>query len=162
MSTRLAPDARLVISEIPSSSRAWAPRHLSPSAAWQLVRARRFDTALDVDFGKLFPLELDIFTQLLAFACKIRLFGVGLRADGHILACSHRHGAGNQSRDTGDQDIICVAAAAATPTIKLAVETMPSLAPSTAARTTRFGRPCGFRDVVEGASSDTLREIGKG
>src|SRR5262245_32033043 len=51
--------------------------------------------------------------------------------------------------------LVCVAAAAATPTIKLAVETMPSLAPSTAAcnHPMRSTRPCirsqKIRDKIE-------------
>jgi glutathione S-transferase len=32
----------------------------------------------------------------------VRLFGVGLRADGHIFARGHRHRASHQSRDTRD------------------------------------------------------------
>jgi hypothetical protein len=37
---------------------------------------------------------------------SLRLFGVGLRADGHVLASGHRHGASHKSRDTRDQDIV--------------------------------------------------------
>jgi hypothetical protein len=43
-----------------------------------LSRKRRFETAFDVDFGKFFLLELDIITELLAFARKIGPFGIGL------------------------------------------------------------------------------------
>ena len=69
-----------------------------------LSRKGLIDTALYVDFGKLIEFKLGIVAQLLAFACEIRLFRVGLRADGHILAGGHRHGARNQTRDTRDQD----------------------------------------------------------
>jgi hypothetical protein len=87
-----------------------------------------------VDFGKLIELEFGILAQLFALAREIRLFGIGLRTDGHIFACGHRHGASHQSRDTPAINMsFCVASAAATPTIKLAVERMPSLVPSTAA-----------------------------
>jgi hypothetical protein len=44
------------------------------------------DTTLDVDLGKLIKLKLGILAQLLAFAREVRLLGVGLRADEHILA----------------------------------------------------------------------------
>ena len=71
-----------------------------------LSRERLFDTAFDVNFGKLLPFEFDVLVQLLEFAHEIRLFSVGLRADGHIFASSHRHSASHQSRDTGDQDIV--------------------------------------------------------
>ena len=67
---------------------------------------RLIDAALDVNFGKLIEFKLGILAQLLAFAREIRLFGVGLRADGHILAGGHRHGASHQCRDTRDQDIV--------------------------------------------------------
>ena len=71
-----------------------------------LPRKVLIDTTLDVDFSKLIKLKLSILTQLLAFPPEIRLFGVGLRADGHILASGHRHGASHKSRDTRDQDIV--------------------------------------------------------
>jgi hypothetical protein len=34
------------------------------------------------------------------------MFGVGLRADGHILAGRHRHGASHQASDTREQDLV--------------------------------------------------------
>jgi hypothetical protein len=71
-----------------------------------LPRKDLIDTPLDVDFSKLIKLKLSILTLLLAFAHEIGLFGVGLRAYGHILAGGHRHGASHQSRDTRDQDIV--------------------------------------------------------
>ena len=49
----------------------------------------------------------------------------------------------------------CVAAAAATPTIKVPVETIPSLAPRTLLSTTRYGR----RDGVPGAGEDDSSNI---
>ena len=38
-------------------------------------------------------------------ARKIGLLGVGLRADRDIFARRHRHGAGNQTGQTGDEDL---------------------------------------------------------
>jgi hypothetical protein len=64
------------------------------------------DTTLDVDLSKLIKFKLSILSQLLAFTPEIRMFGVGLRADGHILASGLRHGASHQSRDTRDQDFM--------------------------------------------------------
>jgi hypothetical protein len=78
-------------------------RHQLPG---NLPRKVLIDTTLDVDLSKLIKLKLSILAQLLAFAHQIRLFGVGLRADGHILASGHRHGASHQSRDTRDQDFM--------------------------------------------------------
>jgi hypothetical protein len=71
-----------------------------------LPRKVPIDTALDVDIGKLIELKSGILAQLLAFAREVRLFAVGLRTDGDIFAGGHRHGAGHQSRDTRDQDIV--------------------------------------------------------
>lgn len=84
------------------------------------------------------------------------MFGVGLRADQHMLAGDHRHGASHQSRDTRDRESFCVAAAAATPTIKIAVEIMPSLVPSTDALNHRCGQRGGSPGAGEDDSSDTL------
>ena len=97
----------VVISEIPSSSRAWAVKASFAISCWATWRASAWSTpTLDVDLGKLIKLELGILAQLLAFAREIGLLGVGLRADGHILAGSHRHSAGHQSRDPRNQDIV--------------------------------------------------------
>ena len=61
--------------------------------AGNLPRQRLIDATLDVDFGKLIKLKPGVLFQLLAFARKIRPLGVGLRADLHIFAGGHRHGA---------------------------------------------------------------------
>ena len=71
--------------------------------------------------------------QLLRFPSEIRMLGISLRTDRHILAGGHRHRAGDESATPAIRTSLGFAAAAATPTIRLAVETMPSLAPSTAA-----------------------------
>ena len=66
---------------------------------------------------------------------EIGPLGVGLRAHRHVLARRHRGGAGDQAGDArGEDRRRGVESAAATPTMIAAVETMPSLAPSTAAR----------------------------
>ena len=121
----------VVISEIPSSSRAWAAKaSFAISCSSDLPRKRRVDPALDVNVGKLIELKVDVLAQLLAFAREIGLFGIRLRTDGHIFASRHRHGAGHQSRNARDQDFVlrCGRRSNADE-----VETMPSLAPSTAA-----------------------------
>ena len=92
------------------------------------------DATCDVDLGQFLPLERGVLAKLLALARQIGPFGIGLRADRNILAGRHRHRAGHQAGHAGDQNLARPAPAAATPTIRLAVETMPSLAPSTAAR----------------------------
>ena len=45
-------------------------------------------------------------SQPVAFPHEISLFGVGLRAYGYILTCSHRHGASYEPRDTRNQNVI--------------------------------------------------------
>src|SRR4029077_10145986 len=70
-----------------------------------LPRKDLIDAALDVNFGQFVNFKLDISAQFLALARKVRLFGVGLRADRHILAGGHRHRARHQSRHTRDQYI---------------------------------------------------------
>ena len=97
----------LVIFEIPSSSRACAVRGIFRRQLLRdLPRKRLVDATLDVDFGKFIQLVRRILAQLRALAREIRLFGVGLRADRHILAGRHRHGPRHQACDTGDQDIV--------------------------------------------------------
>jgi hypothetical protein len=44
------------------------------------------DTALDINVRQLIELKFWIVLQFLAFARQIRLFGIRLRTDGHILA----------------------------------------------------------------------------
>ena len=69
-----------------------------------LPRNSLIHATLDVDFGKLIELKFRILAQFLALSREIRLFGIGLRTDRHILAGGHRHGASHQSCDTRDQD----------------------------------------------------------
>src|SRR5882672_1425867 len=47
---------------------------------------------------------LGILDQLLALPSQIGAFGIRLRAHRYILAGRHRHGAGDQACDAGDQD----------------------------------------------------------
>ena len=99
-----------------------------------LPRKRPFETPVDVNFGKLLLFKLDVLAQFLAFAREIRMFGVGSRANRFIHAAGRGHGFTLRTGSPTMRIAFCVAADAATPTIKLAVETMPSFAPSTAAR----------------------------
>jgi len=62
--------------------------------------------ALDINVRQLIELKFWIILQFLAFARKIRLFGIRLRTDGHILASGHRHGASHQPCDAHNQDIV--------------------------------------------------------
>jgi hypothetical protein len=45
-------------------------------------------------------------SQLVAFPHEIRLFSVGLRSDGDVPTCSHRHGASYDPRDTRNPNVI--------------------------------------------------------
>ena len=92
------------------------------------------EAARDIDRCKLIVLQCRISIQFAALAVEVSPLSVGLGADRDVLAGGHRHGAGDKSRDSGNQHVALGAWDAATPTIRLAVETIPSLAPSTAAR----------------------------
>jgi len=95
---------------------------------------RRFEAAPYVDLGKLFLFKLHVIAQLIAFPREIRLFGVGLRTDETYSPVAIDMAPATNPATPATRTAFFVAAAAATPTIKLAVERMPSLAPSTAAR----------------------------
>jgi hypothetical protein len=42
----------------------------------------------------------------MALAIEVRALGVRLRAHRHVFTSGHRQGAGDHSRDTGDQDVV--------------------------------------------------------
>ena len=52
-------------------------------------RKRPIDPAPHVDFGKFFKSNPVFSLRSLLFAREVRLFGVRLRADGHIFASGH-------------------------------------------------------------------------
>ena len=62
-----------------------------------LVEAARL-----IDFAELGQLRLGIVAKLLTFFRHFGHFGVGLGADRDIFSCRHRHCAGDQPGDTGD------------------------------------------------------------
>lgn len=99
-----------------------------------LQRQLRLDPAIHIDLGKLLPLELRLIRQFFSLPGEICLLGIGLGTDRDIFAGGHRHGARHKARDTRNQDVGCGGIGGCDPIIKLAVETMPSFAPSTAAR----------------------------
>jgi hypothetical protein len=99
-----------------------------------LSRQSRFEPALLVDAGKLIDFLRPLLGEFLGLAREVRLLGVGLRTDRHVLTGSHRHGAGDEAGDAGNEDGAVSAPAEATPAMMLAVDTMPSLAPMMAAR----------------------------
>ena len=45
--------------------------------------------ASDIEFGQLLVLEDGITPQFLGFACKVSLFGIGLRTDLDVFASRH-------------------------------------------------------------------------
>jgi hypothetical protein len=61
------------------------------------------EPAIDVDRRQFLVLVVDIRRELPALAIEVRLFGIRLGADRHILARGHGHGAGNQTGDSGHQ-----------------------------------------------------------
>ena len=65
--------------------------------------------------------------------CESAPFGICL-AHQDILFCGHRHRSSDEAGYAGHQDVAASAAATPTPTTKLAVETIPSFTPRTAAR----------------------------
>ena len=83
----------------------------------------------------------------LALARDIGLFGIGLRTHRYVFAGSHRHRAGNEPGNSCDENILRLGGGRSDPTMRLAVETIPSLAPITAAlsqpmRLTRWVSEC--------------------
>ncbi len=66
---------------------------------------RGIESPLHIDQGQLLPLGVSAFGQFLALALQIGLFRVRLRADRDILAGCHRHRAGDESRDSRDEDV---------------------------------------------------------
>ena len=92
------------------------------------------EALLHVEVGELGELLLGLLDELAALLGQQRLLGVALGADRDVLPGGHADRAGHEPGDTGDQDARWSVVAPATPTTRPAVDTMPSLAPSTAAR----------------------------
>jgi len=88
------------------------------------------DAARDIDLSQFFPLEHRVVHQLALLTREVGVLGIGLRTDRNILAGRHRHRAGDQPATPVSSTSLCEAAADATPRIRLAVEIIPSLAPS--------------------------------
>lgn len=111
-----------------------------------LHRQVLLETTLHVEHRPLVQLGQRLRLELPCFALDLRTLGVTLRADRGILAHGHGQGAGD---------------APATPSMRLAVDTMASSEPSTAARRhTDALHPAAdasrsfLRDVRSGASAD--------
>ncbi len=100
-----------------------------------LSRQPRFESAPDIDRRQFVAFPRVIRLEFLALALDVRFLGVRLRVNGYVFASRHGHGAGNQSGHARDHDaVVGRMGPRRTPSTRLAVETMPSLAPSTAAR----------------------------
>ena len=56
--------------------------------------------------GELIFLGLRLRGQFVALSHQVCLLGVGLRADRHVLTGRHRQRAGDETGDTGDQDVL--------------------------------------------------------
>jgi hypothetical protein len=91
-------------------------------------------SAPDVDGDQFTPFGGEVGLELGALARQLDVFSLGLGVYGDVLAGGHRHRPGHQTGDAGDEDVAVARARHATPTSRLAVDTMPSFAPSTAAR----------------------------
>jgi hypothetical protein len=87
----------------------------------------------DIDLGQ-FLLEFGVVREFLSLAGEIGLFGVGLRTDQDILSRRHGHGTGDQTGDAGKRDLAAPRGGLSHTEHDIAVEMIPSLAPSTAAR----------------------------
>src|SRR6185436_3608364 len=90
-------------------------------------------TAPYVNFGKLLLFEFHILPQLLALAREIRFSVSDCELTDTYSPAAIDMAPATSPATPAIKTSFCFAAAAATPTIKLAVETIPSLAPSTAA-----------------------------
>ena len=69
-----------------------------PSREW------RFKTASHINCRQRLAFALVVLLEFCAFKSQFRLFGVGLRVHGYILACGHGHPSGDQACDPCDQD----------------------------------------------------------
>ena len=87
-----------------------AERILGHQLNRDLARQLRRDAALDVDLRQLLALARDIGAELRALARQLGVLDVGLRADRNVLAGGHRHGAGNEPGDAGDEHVAVGAA----------------------------------------------------
>ncbi len=68
--------------------------------------------------------------QFLAFPIQVGIFRVGLGTDGNVITLDHGHRARHQPSGTSNQNAAAIiASAAATPTIRLAVENNPVVGP---------------------------------
>ena len=68
-----------------------------------LFGKRVIKAATDIDRCQFPTLACVVHFEFCALALEVGLFGIGLRMHGHILARRHRHGARDQSGDSGDQ-----------------------------------------------------------
>ena len=98
------------------------------------MRQRGVQSALDVDGGQLGVFALAVGGQLHAFSTDVGLLGIGLGTDRDVLTWHIDIAPATKPAMPATRMLLRLDSAAATPTIKLAVETIPSLAPSTAAR----------------------------
>ena len=89
------------------------------------------ESPLLVDLGELLELVLREAGELVGLALDVGELGVALRAHRPELAGGHRHRPGDERGDPGDEHLVRSPLAAATPMSRLAVETIPSWAPST-------------------------------
>ncbi|GAA3260981.1 hypothetical protein GCM10020258_23840 [Sphingomonas yabuuchiae] len=100
-----------------------------------LPRQPRLDPALFVDRGQFARFGQRRTDQLRRLARQIGLLGIGLRTDRDIFPAAIDSAPPTRAAIPATSTAPAVApGAAATPTIRLETEMMPSLAPSTAAR----------------------------
>ena len=85
------------VSEMPSSSRAWAPGRRWRSAVGDLMRQFRLQAAADVDCVSSSRSERARL-EFLLFPRQVGVLGIGLGTDRDIFAGGHRHRARHQAR----------------------------------------------------------------
>ena len=99
-----------------------------------LVRERRIEAGTDVDRNQFLLLALGVGVQFRALTGEFSLFGVGLGLDRHVLPGGHRHRPRDQASNPRDHDVAVRRVSRGHPQHQDAVDTMPSFAPRTAAR----------------------------